>query len=250
VTHNPESQQSPDSLNCETFEDRIHQILDDRLTLTGDALLMEHAAQCELCEDKLLDYDSVGDSIKLLKEDIDLILGKVDQPLRKPLTDRPIALIASLAAAFLICVATFQGLAPDQSSQNARRMVAPTLSNAHPSIPSANSSLSAINPRITPDAKTPAKRRATPNTSPFSKNFSVASTIPRIPTVSNWQDVSRQLESFEPVLNYSAEIPGVRAMQTSINMTIEMLRQSLSNSETDLDPDLGFSIDPDWLATV
>ena len=38
-----------DILHCSDFENRIHQLLDDRLILSADARLTEHAARCPEC---------------------------------------------------------------------------------------------------------------------------------------------------------------------------------------------------------
>ncbi|MDG1873798.1 MAG: hypothetical protein P8J27_07790 [Mariniblastus sp.] len=240
MTQNPKLPTSANQLNCETFEDRIHQILDDRLILTSDAPLMEHAAYCKSCEDKLIDFDSVDDSIKLLKDDIEQIFSQFEEPQRQRLTDRPIALLASLAAVLLVCIAAVKGFNTTPSIQpTTNYSVSKTVLNNYP----AESSLPAAAPRMTPIAQT--VWRVTPDTSPFSRNFNVANNFPRIPPAYFWQDFSRQ---FKPVLSYSSEIPGIHTMRASITLTLELLRQSLSNSGTGPDPDLGFTPDFDWRA--
>ena len=228
-------------LNCESFEDRIHQILDDRLTLTGDSLLMDHAAHCQPCENKLHEYDAVEDSIKILKDDMDKILSGIDAKNRKrSITQRPLALLTTMAAALLVCVSAFHWLAPEPDNSNhrgfAKRVPTKQLSPAPRLM---GSSLAAIEMKQKP---TKPVYRPTPDTSPFSPNFSVAQAIPRIPTVSNWTDVTNRIE---PVLNYSSEFLGVRATQCSIKVTIELFRKSLEKPEPNTRPDLGWVLESD-----
>lgn len=249
MTHNPES------LDCESFEDRIHQILDDRLTLTGDWLLMDHAAQCEPCTEKLLDYDSVDDSMKMLKPDIDRILAEAEKQRPKTFADNPLALLASLAALFLICVTAFYGLNSDSGIQSANRPNHPevrakiTSAAKKKAVPAYSGSTLAVTSQVKPKL-TRVKHRATPDTSPFSPNFNVRKQI-QLPRIPNANEVTKRLEPLEPVFNYSAEIPGLRTLQCSLNITIELLRQSFSKPQVgEKTPDLGFWIESDLLAAV
>ena len=234
------------SLNCRSFEDRIHQILDDRLTLTGDDLLMAHAARCADCEQILNDYDSVDDSVKLLPADLAEILREADAKRVSPaFASRRLVVLASLAAMIVISLNIFHGLnnePPIQSASVAHVASAPLLAIA---------TLEADNQRL-PIATQP--QRPTPDTSPFSKNFSVENSILSInlpttlPAVPTWGDISKSLDPLEPVLTYSSKIPAVRPVHCSLNATINLLKQSFSKS--DQKPDLGFWVDPNMLAAV
>lgn len=233
---------SSEPLNCESFEDRIHQILDDRLTLTGDPLLVEHAAHCQPCENMLHEYDAVDDSIKILKEDMDLILGSIDTPNRKrSLAQRPMALIATLAAALLVCFSTFHMF--NDGAENARptrpNVIAKVVPKKKKASVTIGNSLAAANIKPT--------YRPTPDTSPFSPNFSVARNIPRIPSASNWNEVTSKIE---PVLNYSSELPGVRATHCSIKVTIELFLKSFEKPNREQQPDLGWKLELDNTSLV
>ena len=48
-----------DILHCSDFENRIHQLLDDRLILSADARLTEHAARCPECSVLMQDYEQM-----------------------------------------------------------------------------------------------------------------------------------------------------------------------------------------------
>ena len=230
------------SLNCRSFEDRIHQILDDRLTLTGDDLLMAHAARCAACEHILKDYDSVDDSVKLLPADLADILREADANRDSAASpSRRLVVLASLAAMIVVSLNVFHRLNNQQPTEPAsviRVASAPLLAAVSPKSDNRRKSL----------ASQP--HRPTPDTSPFHKNFSIDSSILRInfPTVPTWGDISDSLDPLEPVLTYSSKIPAVRPVHCSLNATINLLKQSFSKS--DQKPDLGFWIDPNILAAV
>ncbi len=240
------------SIDCRNFEDRIHQILDDRLTLTGDDLLMAHVANCADCEKIFNDYDSVDDSIKLLPGDLAHILNKAEQPTPAPFASRTMVLAASLAAMVVISLNIFNAISTINVSETAQTdsqiAAAPYLANA----PKGISNDLAIATPITSN-----NVRMTPDSSPFSRNFSMVQSMPMIPAVPSWRDISRSLDPLEPtvidpVLSYSSKIPAVRPVHCSVNATISVLRHSFEESKSNKKrkPDLGLTIDPRMLAAV
>jgi hypothetical protein len=232
------------SLDCRSFEDRIHQLLDDRLTLTGDDLLMAHAARCAECEKILNDYESVDDSVKLLPAELAEILRESEVKLVSPtFASRRLVLLASLAAMIVISLNIFHGLDHDRTnglSPVAKRALAPQLAVA---------SHQAVKPdQLVSSQSAQPKKRHTPDSSPFSPDFSFSNSIPSIPTVPSWGEISQTLDPLAPVLNYSSRIPAVRPVHCSLNVTINWLKHSLLKPERK--PDLGFWIDPNMLAAV
>ena len=208
-----------ESLTCEAFENRVHQILDDRLTLTGDARLMEHAAQCSDCEIKLLDYDSFDDSISFLKHSIvDVTCIVEDDGSNNPLFHRAAGL-AFLAAMLLVCLNVFSGLSPNRPGNFSQRIPAEEAATVQSS---PVIGLAMTRPSVNLESVVRIKRRATPDTSPFSPNFRVADNIPQLPTAPDWEVVSKQLETLEPVLT------GVKKIHGTLNVTIELLRRSFT----------------------
>ena len=234
------------SLDCRSFENRIHQLLDDRLSLTGDDLLMAHVAKCAECEKILNDYESVDDSIKLLPADLAEILRESEIELDSPaFASRRFLLLASLAAMIVISLNVFHGLDRDRTSgvsPMAKRVVTPQFAVASHQVAESRQLFSnhSDQPQI----------RRTPDSSPFSPNFSVINSIPSInlPTVPSWDDISQTLDPLQPVLNYSSRIPAVRPVHCSLNVTLNWLKHSLLKPERK--PDLGFWIDPNMLAAV
>lgn len=215
-----------------TFEDRIHQILDDRLTLTGDARLMEHAAVCTECETKLQDYESFDDSLCFLKENFAEVTCIVDDDGSTGVLSRPLLGLAGLAAALLICLNMFGGFTTNNDSGRYAQLAETKLSS--PTDEKVQLQLSpAVNLAVAQPVTTKVKFKAnrnsfTPDTSPFSPNFRLVDNLPRIPSASDFErGVSLPLEMLQPALEYSSEIPGTIAIHSTLNVTIELLRRSL-----------------------
>lgn len=120
MTFNTESYDN-EALSCEAFENRVHQILDDRLTLTGAACLMKHAAQCVECENKLLDYDCFADSINFLKQSTAEVTCIAEGDSRGNLLRQLDVGLVFLAAMLLICLNIFGGLSLNRSDNLSQR---------------------------------------------------------------------------------------------------------------------------------
>jgi len=217
VTFNIQSDNTQ-PLTCDAFENRVQQVLDDRLTLTGDARLMEHASLCSDCETKLLDYDSFDDSISFLKQS-SVDVPRVDDEASDHRLFRPVAGLAFLAATllfflnFLTGLSSDHGITPQQALSEAPAVQSSAAAFGHlaMAVPSSNIVVGI-------------KRRVTPDTSPFSPNFRVADNIPQLPTASDWDIVSKRFETLQPVLT------GARRIHCTLNVTIELLRRSLAKA--------------------
>ena len=227
-----------ESLTCAAFEDRVHQILDERLTLTGDAPLMEHAARCSQCETKLYDYDSFDDSISFLKQNFADVPCIVDVDGSSGALSHSLFGLAGLAAAMLIFLNIFGWETTKHSDGFAR--LAEIEATAQPINSSAMSRLAVAHPAV-PKLKFVSKPyRVTPDTSPFSPNFRVADNLPRLPSAPDWETVSLPLETLMPVLNYSTGLPAINSFHCALNVTFGLLRRSLSdNPDSELKLELG-----------
>jgi len=241
-----------EALSCAAFEDRVHQILDDRLTLTGDARLMEHAAQCGQCEIKLLDYDSFDDSLSFVKHfpsEATCTLG--DDGSVNPLY-RPLVGLAGLAVALLVLLNVFG--AHDTNRPDASVGFAQLLEDAERSSvkrPATIGHLAMARPITIAKTKDVLQNNDwfsdTSALNPLSQLsdlsqlnpiFQVTDNLPRLPQ--DWNSISKPFEPLQPVLSYSAELPGVRTAQCTLNVTIELLRRSLADvSSLELEAGLG-----------
>ncbi len=231
-------------LDCHSFEERIHQILDDRLTLTGDELLMAHASDCAECENLLHEYDLVDDSVKLLPADLaELVRESEITPKSQSFAKRQLAWLVVLAALVVISVTIFHGLEndrPNRSSTVAQSTLAPQFSVV---------SHQAKLPQRVSVQPSRSNQPDTPDSSPFSPNFSVVDAIPGInlPPIP-WNEISRSLDQLETVLDFSSRIPSVRPVHCSFNITINLLKRA--RQKVDLKPSLGSWTDPNMLAAV
>ncbi len=222
-------------LTCEAFENRVHQILDDRLTLTGDARLIEHAAHCVACETMLLDYDCFDDSTTFLKSSSVEVTCIVEGDGTDRLPFQPLRGLAVLAAALLICFNLF-GSPSDRSDGFAQRH---DVEESATVTPPAITQLAMLGDVPTRQPAALVKRRVTPDTSPFSPNFRVADNIPRLPSATDWENVTKPFETLKPVLTYSSELPGIKTIHCTLNVTIELLRRSLESKPDEFKLGLG-----------
>ncbi|MEM7782449.1 MAG: hypothetical protein AAF623_03780 [Planctomycetota bacterium] len=213
-----------ENLKCSEFEDRIHGILDRRGSLSDDLQLHEHASQCESCESLLDAYGAIelfSEESRLNQSTRDQINHQHSQPILKRFTWG-----VSVTAAAVLLMCGLQFLSPAPSSKRLSQLGinhglaeldgSPELDLAEP--------LAATQPEGQPE------RRATRSTSPFSREFNLANQLPRIPS---WQQITDPLNHIEPVVYYSTELPGVRQISGPVNVTIEVIRQSLFQPETD-----------------
>lgn len=238
-------------MDCLSFENRIHQLLDDRLTLTGDDMLMSHVGECAACEKVLNDYDSVHDSVKLLTADLAEILRETDtKTASRRFGSQPIFMMAALAATIFISVGVFRGLdhgQPDRSTPVVRNVVTPQpIVVASLNTVDSNQNENSIS-QTPPQPSQPKKSNIPGSSPPMFSNWTPIPTMemPRVPT---WDEICHGLDPLEPFLTYSSRIPSVQTVNWSLNMTIDFLKRSFQKSERK--PDLGFWIDSDMLAAV
>ena len=118
------------SLNCRNFELRIHQLLDDRLTLSGDPMLMNHASTCASCAQLVKQYEVLDSSLNCLAKHLTQPLSKpqtqsihpaaASQPVSVGFADaRPgLALGVAIAAALLLLIGFSFNDSADPQPQN------------------------------------------------------------------------------------------------------------------------------------
>lgn len=230
------------NLNCQNFELRIHQLIDDRLTLMGDPALMSHAAVCASCKQLIKDYESLESSWNGLVLDCHFDQDSVASKNVKAGTNSRASLgpLVAVAAALLLVLGLFTlQQNPNSFNQNDRQLSLLTPSNP----PTAqNQMLSITSPAAIKQARTLKEDRP----ERFVRNLvfsrppttfvELAQTTPefvssvKLPS-SGWGQWSTQLDPLNSYLQYSVEIPGIRSIQCSVEMTLDLLQRSLSKPE-------------------
>ncbi len=287
--HKTNSESNDCSLDCESFENRLHQLMDQRESLTRDRLLMEHASQCAPCDEMLSDYHCVDDSIKLLKEDIAEILENAQNKQTSQqfsYTFRPMNFLVALSAIVVFCIGVFHLFTAQQDNGGnslAFNSALPTASSdagesyvnpAENLVASASEmgidslpQLGAITTAETTVEKTKlndliiqtANFRIVPDAISLDSDltlktaFSVPKRIPGLPSmppVPTWQQISHQLNPLEPVLIRSTGLPGLGAVSHSFNTTINLLKKSFSKPEGSAEDLGGFTLNPAIFATA
>ncbi|MFK7770305.1 MAG: hypothetical protein AB8B55_24050 [Mariniblastus sp.] len=281
-------------LDCESFENRVHQLLDQRGSLTNDQQLMAHASHCAPCDEMLTDYRSVDDSVKLLKEDITAILAQAGKKQAGQssfsFSARPINILVALSAMLIFGIGVFHLFSAPQSSspsflasnvpsqlpENVEFVSSSRTELAMAGPPSSPENLNMNTPAILGDSEITqvatstqktklndliirtANFRIVPDAISIDSNFALTTPLsvpktfqrfPSVPTVPTWQQISSQLDPFEPVLIRSSGLPGFGPVSFSFNTTINLLRQSFFKGDPG-SQDLGFAIDPSILAAA
>jgi hypothetical protein len=196
------------AVRCATFESRINDLLDARQDPSDDATLVRHAESCASCKAVFADYLALDDSLSNIVWDAET-LARLAAPTS---VARPNTLwwSAVLAATLLIGIGVFFRA------------------------PSRHDNASATNP--TPIAMQQ-KHSAELGGHPFDQKpdqipgtESLAQTSPTGPPLTpvSWNELSERLQ---PVLNpyyqISAELPGIRPIQSSLYITIDWVQAKI-----------------------
>ncbi len=86
-------------MNCRDFEDRIQELLDQRVDLLEDFVVQNHAKQCEPCSQKLFWYGQLFNSDSSLSDSFCLVRSERLVP-----ESRSTARIRNLAGVLAVCV--------------------------------------------------------------------------------------------------------------------------------------------------
>ncbi|MEL7498795.1 MAG: zf-HC2 domain-containing protein [Planctomycetota bacterium] len=226
-------------VSCDNFELRVNEALDRRVSPKSDARLAEHAKSCPGCRLVLHEYVSVDDSLRLLKGDIDSILAKHDSHAEKPdhRRLRSIIWVAASALLLLFCL----GLMPGNARQPNVSMLSANVHSIEPPVKQVNAASSNAN-----ETKTEANNPATTKRDTYPD-----SAIQKTPGIghsaldTSWQNIRSQLGQLEPVLRYSSEFPNVYPVAGTVNITIELIRKTLSRKQGLLNPREQSTLDPD-----
>lgn len=208
------SQAEQTSLSCEDFEDRVNELLDQRVSPRKDSLIQRHADNCPPCREIMQAYLTVDDSMKLLKADIESMLRESqgrDCPRRSQIS-RVTAIVASAALIVLL------GLGWGQLTRS-----------ANPSIAQADLVLPA-----------PLFQPVQPESNVGGTAVTVSNEFAgKLPT-DEFRTIAHQLA---PIIRYSSSLPGVRPMSGTVNIAIEYLIRTLERQQPKVDPDLGQTFD-------
>jgi hypothetical protein len=251
-------------ISCSEVEQRINLLLDDRLTLTGDRILMAHASSCANCDQMIRDYEIFIDEIVFEN----VRPGQGCESRNEVTSSSPensfwqqqLGLLASIAA---ILVLSFGLLWNSQISSPSSGSVAQLGSiSSTPSFAAAGTI--ATDGGGTEPAFDAAPRFIETQEDPFVRRLvyfqpptlvELAQTTPtwvdtlRQPRKSNWEQISEQLDPLNAYLQISAELPGFRNFHNSVHVTLNLLHQSFAKPEKST-PDLGYFPDERFFAAI
>ncbi|MDE0935096.1 MAG: hypothetical protein OSA89_04215 [Mariniblastus sp.] len=226
-----------DPLHCSDFENRVHQLLDDRLILNADLRLTEHAEECPECAALMQEYDNLG-LVLTLDEPSHGLSKSPPKPTTEFLT-RNTSVLLALVAMLVISLNIYSSFLTKINPPT----VVVTQSTSPPTI-------GLFNPKSMPARVTHRKTKTSrppsrPIPSPFNLEFSIANSIrgiqvPRVPT---WKSISPQIDSLKPWVNYSKPLFEYSPALFPVchigyrwKETIELIQQSIleSNAKSDI----------------
>lgn len=237
-------------MSCLQFENRIHELLDDRRSLHTDPLLLDHARSCTACQELLNDYCWLqpvafanADNLRARVAAVADLKLKRRTGSRRPVTKAVFA-AAGIAAALLL-VLSFAGWNQPNDGFDALTWndpVAEVAVSAETQLLLAESDLNVVseNPTQVRPAMTVAFLENPPSLMELARATPQVVELVGMPPTSHWEKFSSSLDPLNPYWKYSVELPGVRPVHGSVNLTVELLKSSLERS-SDRKPDLGWS---------
>jgi hypothetical protein len=218
-----------DTLHCNDFENRVHQLWDDRLILSADLTLTEHARKCPECAALMQDYENM--ELALALENPSLQLPTPSPIATTEFLTRNSSVILALVATLVISLNIYSSYL---TKINHSTVVVAQITSP-PAIGLFDSE--SVPARITRRETT--RPPMTPITSPSNPGLLIAQSIqeievPRIPT---WKSISPQIELLKPwidrskpLFEYSPALFPVCNIGYQWKKTIKILQQSFLES--------------------
>ena len=218
-----------DTLHCSDFENRIHQLLDDRLILSADARLTEHATRCSECSVLLQDYEKMESAFAC-----DTTVQGLPAPASVITTEfltRNTSIILALVATLVISLNIY--------SSYLIKINPPAVVVAKITTPPAIGLFSTESVPAKTTRRETKRTTLTPSDSQSLFEFSLAHSIhgPEFPGIPTWQSISPQFELLKPwidrskpLLDYSPALFPVCNLGYQWTETIKIIQQSLFDS--------------------
>lgn len=200
-------------ISCSTFESRVNQLLDKRIDLKSDAPISRHVTDCASCKLILDDYLALDDSFNNVIFDSET-LAKLEKGQIKPSRQ---GVWASLAIAAVVVLGFGIAFNLDSKIDHATTQVA---SVVNPESTSFENVTAAISTESAP------KSLAMESVKPSDINSEVTK-IPEMTPAVSWGSLAEQLGSLNPYYQISAEITGVRPIQSSLHVTLDWVQDTI-----------------------
>lgn len=223
------------ALTCLEFEDRVNELLDSRKDPGADESLIEHAKDCSDCELFASNYAIFN---QLEVGPVEIIAAESKQG--RTGAGRRLAVLSSVAAAMFVCGLMLAGGSQTGHSDPAVVMLAEV---ASPESERLVTELWEAGSTEKVSIASPGGREKMPASLQAGQAF--AST--KFAAV-NWIDLEKNLESLQPVFGYSRRIPVVSSVQSTVDLTIGLIRAKKEQGEfpsmrEKAAPDYGFLLD-------
>ncbi len=195
-------------MNCQQFESRIQQLLDERQGLLGDARLAEHQRHCPACQNKLRQFAILETHFGSLQSQVSARLSDVEStrsnefavPIKRTYAEgrRRLAFAAVAAALLAIAIPVFN-FSPNAS----------------------HTPVAVIRPI---------------SIAPAFTSSQLTGEVPWQQVLATIEDLPRRLESLGPVYLCTAQMTGVSSLTSSLNLTVDLLWYQLGREQPWKDP--------------
>ena len=233
-------------MNCQQFDDRIQQQLDNRSKVKLDASLQQHARDCPLCAHSLVLYDSLSSAFPIERSDDPRHLP-TDRPERKwSRIDVVWKTIGTVLAASIVLI-----ILPSLSHTQPRHTTAFDRPTAETASTDAETGTKQLDPLWLDDLSV---THWLPPGVPVDLAYVTQIDLTRISQidVSSWvprepmnavRMLPTTIESIEPIYRYTSDLPGIKSFSSGINYTLTILRQNIPNLSSSADSSGGDSLD-------
>ena len=231
---------------CDLFEQRIQWLFDERLPLRDDSKLLDHADKCVDCAHLLADYRLLASGLNLpIKQSFMRRCLKSSRWSAIRVSPNSVSRLVCIAALLLVAV----GLFVDRSRETDRSdLVAINFSPASAvAVPNDASSIlhtiQSVSAKFR-DSDVLNNELASESIYDYPPSLlGLARSTPRLVRSVSFRSnplekISTKLDPLNPYFRYSAELPGVRPLQSSVNIAVDLLQRCWSKPAK-LQPDLG-----------
>jgi hypothetical protein len=207
------------ALTCVEFENRVNELLDSRQDPSVDASLNEHSKECGDCENFANRYAIFGQLEVAVASNV--VAAKPKRRLAG--SEKRLAVLSLVAAAMLVCGLLLVDVS--QSDQNGPAVV--MLDEiAAPDSEIGEDAVWEVGPTESAPIASPNEGEKMPASLQAGQAFASTNL-----TAVSWLDLEKNLESLQPVFGYSRRIPVVSSVQSTVDLTIGLIRAKNEQGE-------------------
>ncbi len=198
---------------CERVEDRIHELMDLRQPLLSDELVRQHVCECDACAELIVDFGALNDSLSQIPIATLHRLSSLQHAESEPKNSmrlHPISFVASIACLLLVMLTAGTWFSP------AKQATIETPVEAAPS------DLAVV--EEVPTLREYVSTGFSDQSLMFLATAHKTSNPTELINAVSFEQLSGGVESFQDVIDMTADLPGIRPVTKSVNATLHLIR--------------------------